>query len=440
MQNSATKIEEISAAPEEEPDTDTHLFGAEIRVNQAHCEALFHAGILTRLEAERIKNGLQTILKRAEYDKNYLTLPSAADVHTFVYSRLVQLVGESGRKLSVGRSESEHRRTTLRLWLRTEIELISILIKKFQSRLIAAGENQKNVIFPVGTGFDKKRVVLWVHWCLAHFERLERDKERLEEIWRRVNVSPFGAVTPFEIEREEIAAALGFEGVSANSLDAVADADFIVEFCSACSLLSRYLENFSEETQTYLSKEFGLLEFKEKHPSMREKNLNYLQSIGAKASQIAGYQLASLLANKNSRVETKTLFDTAEATKFCLKAIAAALDGIAVNEFKAQSLSIENYAISAEIINYLLKKDVFAAAASETAVKILECATAKNKQINELSLTDLQSFSAQIEKDFFHSIRIQEALAARNQVGGTAPERVFEALDAARESLEREEI
>lgn len=446
MQNQAERTEEKLIEFEGAFQIDYQYFRAEILVNHAHCEALFHAGILTRLESERIKNGLQTIIKRAEYDKNYFN--ESGDVHSFVAARLEQLVGESGKKLRIGRSEIEHEITTVRFWLRGEIEEISILIKRFQSELITSGENQRNIIFPVTAGFDKKQIVLWAHWCLARFEMLERDKERLEEVWRRVSVSAFGAETCFEIDREEIAATLKFEGVSSNSLDAVSDLDFAIEFCSACSLLMLHLVRLAEETTNCLSKEFGLLEFKGKHKFVQEQNLNYLDSLRRYATRISGYQSTLFLLNrtftlgsdKNFREEVKTLSDMIDTVKFCLKAISLVFKDITVNEFKASQSAAESFPINAEITDYLLKKDVSFEVANETANNIIEFAATKRKQIKELNLNELQNFSPTIDNDVYQVLRIEEALAGKNQIGGTAPERVCEALDAAKKSLEREEI
>lgn len=447
MENQTKKIVE-TAAEFDVFETDYQLFRAEIEVNHAHCEALFHAGILTRIEAERIRNALQTIVKRAGYDKNYFSESGAGDVHRFVAARLVQLVGEAGKKVRVGRSDTEHKITTLRLWLRFEIEEILILINDFQSALVAAGEKQKNVIFSAIVGFDKTQIVLWAHWCLARFEMFGRDKERLDEVWRRANVSPFGAETSFEIDREEIAAALKFEGVSANGFDAVSDTDFAIEFCAACSILTLHLARIAEEITVYVSNECGLLEFINKNPFVQEKNIRHLELLPVLASRVAVCQFALLSANKIfsplSDIKLlevkKALFDTVETVKSCLQAAAATIKDISVNETKALSSAVESYAGGAELLDYLLKKDVLFETAKETVDKILEYAAAKTRQIEELSLTELRNFSPVIEEDIFGILKIEATLASKNQIGGTAPERVFEALEAARESLERDEV
>ena len=213
---------------------DRRLFFADVSASIAYSDALFHAGVLTRLESERIKNGLQTILKRADYDKNYFDELDSEDVHSFVEARLVQLIGDAGRKLHTGRSRNDQVATAFRLWLREQIEEISKIVRHLQKALIETAERQKEAVLPGYTHLQRAQPILWAHWCLAYFEMFSRDRERLDEVWRRVNVLPLGAAalagTAYEIDREETARQLGFEGVSANSLDAVSDRDFAVEF------------------------------------------------------------------------------------------------------------------------------------------------------------------------------------------------------------------
>src|SRR6478672_10832587 len=201
---------------------DRRLFSADVRASIAHCEAIFHAGVLTRLESEKIKNGLLTILKRADYDKNYFDDASAEDVHSFIEARLIQLVGDTGRKLHTGRSRNDQVATAFRLWLREEIVELSRTTRELQKALLDAAERQKEAVLPGYTHLQRAQPVLWAHWCLAYFEMLDRDRERLDEVWRRVNVLPLGSAalagTSFEIVRETVARELGFEGVTSNSL------------------------------------------------------------------------------------------------------------------------------------------------------------------------------------------------------------------------------
>ncbi len=429
-------------------EVDRRLFLADIKVNIAYCEGLFSAGVLTRLETERIKNGLQAIVKRAEYDKNYFDELPSENIHSFVIARLVQLIGETGKKLLIGRSEPEQMLTTLRLWLRRKIEEISGNIKEFQKTLIEAAERQKEAVLPSSTNLQKAQTILWAHWCLAYFEMFTRDRERLDEVWRRVNVSPFGAETTFEIDREEIAAALQFEGVAANGLDANSDRDFLIEFVSACALLMMHLSRFARDVIVYNSSEYRFVEIKgmlRSNAALTNQNTSVesLELFGGKASRIFG-QLTALVSATNSsssnmQEEMKATFDTVEIVESCLQAGNLIMKNLRVNEQKTKEAAAKDYLNYPELTDYLLKKDMPFEVAHEKTRKIVAYAVAKNKGIKELNLAELQNFSPNIEEDVFYTLTLEQSLASKNQIGGTAPERVIEALETARQNLEREE-
>ena len=424
------------------------LFQADVRVNAAYCNALFHAGVLTRSEAERIKNGLQAIIKRAEHDRNYFDELTSQDVHSFVNGRLIQLIGETGRKLSIGRNKNEQLLTTLRLWMRREIEKTSGNIKEVQKSLIETGEQKKEAFFPVLANLQKAQPILWAHWCLAYFEMLERDRERLDEAWRRVNVSPFGAENSFEIDREEIAAALDFEGIIMNGFDAASDTDFIVEFTNACAILMRHLTRFADEIIISISKEFGFVELKDKSVKGRENILKSLNLLRRKSNRVLGNQVALLSAEKNLPLsnsnnlqeEKESLFDTVEIVKMSLKAANLVVKNLSVNEAASLQWAKEDFFNVSEITDYLLNKDMPFESADNIAGKIVNYAVAKNRQLNEISLSEFQSISPAFEADVFQILDVEHYFNRKIQIGGTAPERVYEALEAAKESLEREQI
>ncbi len=433
---------------------DRRFFSADIQVSLVYCNALFHAGVLTRIESERIKNGLQTVLKRADFNKNYFEDFVAQDVHSFIEARLVQLIGELGEKINIGRSRNEQNVTAFRLWMREEIEEISKSVRALQSVLIEAGERQKQAVLPAYAHSDKSQPILWAHWCLAYFEMLARDRERLDEVWRRVNVLPLGsgnlAGTSFEIDREEIARELGFEGVSANSLDAVSDTDFTIELVGACSLIIIHLSRLAEDLILYNSAEFGFIELSKMLSSDSlppTKNLDVLELVRGKASRICGNQTALLSMMKslplgvhNNLAETEeAVFDTVDTLKSCLKITLIVLKNIRVNEVITQAAATEGYLNVAELMDYLVHREVPFKTARNISNKIISLAISKNKKLDELSLKEMRQFSENINEDIFEALSLEQTLASKNQVGGTAPERVFEALEAARDSLEREE-
>jgi argininosuccinate lyase len=433
---------------------DRRIFAADVRVSIAYCDELFGAGIYTRIESERVKNALQSILKRADFDKNYFDELSSEDIHSFIETRLVQLVGESGRKLRVGRSRIDQIATAFRLWLRDETEKISKLARDLQSALILAAENQKEAVLPGYTQLRRAQPVLWAHWCLAYFEMLARDRERLDEVWRRINVLPLGsgalAGTSFEIDREEIARKLNFEGITANSLDAVSDRDFAIEFVSACALIMVHLSRLAEDLILYTTEEFGLIEFgniaSSVNFSAQKKNLDALELIRGKAGRVFGHQTAllsmikglPLTYNKDLQEDKQAVFDTVDTVSTCLRAAQIILKSSRVNIEKARAAALKGHLNADEITDYLVQRNLSFKTAQQTVEQIVLHANSKNKELNELSLKEMQKFSDIIEKDVFENLSLEQTLASKNQIGGTSPERVFEALEHAKESLERE--
>lgn len=432
---------------------DRRLFAADVRVSAVYCDALFHAGILTRIEAERIKNGLQTILKRADFYEDYFDAPDAPDVHTFIEDRLVQLVGEAGAKINVGRSRYDQSITAFRLWLRGEIEAISKTAGRLQKTLIETGERQKTAVFPAFAHRRRAQPILWAHWCLAYYEMLARDRERLEEIWRRVNISPLGAAdltgTAFEIDREEAAAALRFEGVSANSLDAATDADFALETVNCFSLLAIHLSRLAEDLMNYSAPEFGLIEFADEPATIgleRSETQEILETARGRTANFGGYQttLFSLMKNLSLGIHRdlqeikKTIFGAVDTINFCLQTILTIAENVKLDEEKSLAAVNRDYLNAAELSDYLIQRNVPVKAARETVSRIVAHAARQNAKIEELNLSELQKFSENINADVFRALSLEQSLATKNQFGGTAPETVHEALAQAKENLERE--
>ena len=449
------KLDEIFAKFNNSFGFDRRLFFADVQASIAHCDALFHAGVLTRLEAERIKNGLNTIVKRADYDKNYFDELPSEDVHSFIEARLVQLVGDAGRKLHAGRSRNDQVATALRLWLREEIEEISKTARHLQKALLETAENQKEAILPGYTHLQRAQPILWAHWCLAYFEMFSRDRERLDEVWRRVNVLPLGAAalagTSYEIDREEVARELGFEGVSANSLDVVSDRDFAVEFVGACALVMVHLSRLAEDLIIYASSEFGFIELSDAVSTgssimPQKKNPDALELIRGKAGRVFGHQTALLTTlkglptayNKDLQEDKEAVFDTVDTVKICLRVAAIVLENLHIHEAKTRKAATTGYLNATELADYLVQKDVPFRLAHDTVGKIVMFAIAQNKELNELDLLEMQNFSEHIKEDIFEALSLEQTLASKNQIGGTAPERVLEALETAKREIERE--
>ena len=434
---------------------DKRLFEADIRGSAAHCEGLFQAGVLTRMEAERIKTGLWTILKRCDFDKKYFEETDAEDVHSFIESRLIQLIGDVGRKLHTGRSRNDQVATALRLWLRDEITEISRVTRDLQKSLVAAAEKQKEAVLPGYTHLQRAQPILWAHWCLAYFEMFSRDRERLDEVWRRVNILPLGSAalagTAFEIDREAVAQELGFEGVTANSLDAVSDRDFAIEFVGASALIMVHLSRFAEDLILYASSEFQFIELSDAVSTgsslmPQKKNPDALELIRGKAGRIFGHQTALLSMmkglpmayNKDMQEDKEAVFDTVDTVKLSLQVAEIVLKNLHLNEEKTRQAATKGYLNATELADYLVHKGVAFRTAHDTVGKIVLYAISVGKELNELSLTEFQKISKTIENDVFEALSLEKTLASKNQIGGTSPERVFEALAEAKNSLEME--
>ena len=434
---------------------DRRLFAADVRASAAYCDGLFHAGVITRAEAERIKNGLATMLKRADYDQNYFDEIAAEDVHSFIETRLIQLVGEVGKKLHTGRSRNDQVATAFRLWLREKIAEISKIARDAQESLINSAEKNQSAILPGYTHLQRAQPILWAHWCLAYYEMLARDRERLDEVWRRVNVLPLGSAalagTSFELDRETVARELGFEGVTANSLDAVSDRDFAVEFVGACALIMVHLSRLAEDLILYASTEFGFVELSDAISTgsslmPQKKNPDALELIRGKAGRIFGHQIALLATmkglplayNKDMQEDKEAVFDTVDTVSVCLQVTRIVLENTRVNHEKTRAAATRGYLNATELADYLVQRDVPFRTAHDTVGKVVLYAISQGKELNELSLDELRKFSEHLEKDIYEALSLEQTLASKNQIGGTSPERVAEAVEAARESLARE--
>lgn len=433
---------------------DRRLFAADIRASVAHCDGLFHAGVLKRLEAERIKNGLITLLKRADFDKNYFD-ENAEDVHSFIESKLVQLIGDTGRKLHTGRSRNDQVATAFRLWLREEVGEISKLARGLQKALVELAEKNRTAVLPGYTHLQRAQPVLWAHWCLAYFEMLARDRERLDEVWRRINVLPLGSAalagTSYEIDRETVAKDLGFDGVTANSLDAVSDRDFAIEFVGACSILMMHLSRLAEDLIIYATNEFGFIELGDAISTgsslmPQKKNPDALELIRGKSARVFGHHAALLTMmkglplayNKDMQEDKEAIFDTVDTVSQTLRVTEIVLQNIKINAGKSREAAAKGYLNATELADYLVQKDVPFRIAHDTVGRVVLFAISKGKELNELSLEEMREFSERIERDVFEALSLEKTLLSKNQIGGTSPERVFEALDAAKRDLEIE--
>ncbi|HEY8186166.1 MAG TPA: argininosuccinate lyase [Pyrinomonadaceae bacterium] len=431
---------------------DRRLFAADVRASVAHCQALVAAGVLTGEEAAKIKTGLQRILERGETDSSYFDELNSEDVHSFVEARLVEMIGESGRKLHTGRSRNDQVATDLRLWLREAIDQLSSQARSTQKALLDLAEMSRGAVLPGYTHLQRAQPILFAHWCLAYFEMLARDRERLEEIRKRVNVLPLGAAalagTSFPIDRESVARELGFESVSRNSVDAVSDRDFCVEFVSACSLIMVHLSRLAEEVILYSSSEFGFFELSDAVATgsslmPQKKNPDSMELIRGKVGRVVGH-LVSLLTvlkglplayNKDMQEDKEAVFDTFDTTQVSLEMAALVIRNVKINAERMRSAASQGMMNATELADYLVRKGIPFREAHEMVGRIVVKAMSSGVELGELSLEELRSVSSEIESDVFAALTLEKTLASKSTAGGTAPERVAEALALARKSL-----
>ena len=431
---------------------DRRLFAADVRASIAHCHGLQEAGVLQREEAQKIQAALERILDRGQGDPGYLNEIEAEDVHSFVESRLVEMVGDLGRKLHTGRSRNDQVATDFRLWLREQIDVLASSIRNSQRALVDLAAANRNLVMPGYTHLQRAQPILFAHWCLAYFEMLDRDYERLSDVRKRMNVLPLGSAalagTSYPIDREAVARALGFDSVSRNSLDAVSDRDFCIEFAGAASLIMMHLSRLAEDIILYGTTEFGFFELSDAVATgsslmPQKKNPDSMELVRGKAGRVFGH-LTALLAtmkglplayNKDMQEDKEAVFNTVDTALGCLSVTATVLRNLRINEEKARAAAVRGYLNATELADYLARKGTPFREAHEVVGRIVRLAIERECELNDLSLDDFKSFSVGVEDDVFDALSIDATLKTKSAIGGTSPDRVEEALLAAQKRL-----
>lgn len=423
---------------------DRRLFEADVIASIAYCEALENAAVLTTDDADKIRSALEAILDKGRADQTYFNDPTAEDVHSFVEARLIELTGDLGRRLHTGRSRNDQVATDFRIWIRASIDELDATIGDLQSALITFAENNRDVVIPGYTHLQRAQPVLLAHWSLAYFEMLARDRQRLIEIRRRVNFLPLGSAalagTSYPIDREALARALGFESVSQNSLDAVSDRDFCVEFLSACSLIMVHLSRLAEDVILYASTEFGFFQLGDAIATgsslmPQKKNPDSMELVRGKAGRVFGDLLGLLTTlkglplayNKDMQEDKEAVFDAFDTVDSSLKVSATVIRNISVRQ-----PSLGGYMNATELADYFVRKGVAFREAHEIVGKIVTRAIEMGKELEEMGIEDLREFSALIDEDVYEALSLERTLNSKRQIGGTARGAVQAALTKAR--------
>lgn len=431
---------------------DRRLFSADVRASTAHANGLTRAGVLSADDGKAISDGLSSLLARSETEAEFFA-SDAEDVHSFIESKLVELIGDSGKRLHTGRSRNDQVATAFRLWLRDEIDAVQKLIIAAQKALLDAATRHESAVIPGYTHLQRAQPVMWAHWCLAYFEMLGRDRERLSDVRKRVNVLPLGSAalagTSFPIDREAVAKELGFDNVTKNSLDAVSDRDFAVEFVGASALVMVHLSRLAEDLIIYCSTEFGFVALSDTVSTgsslmPQKKNPDALELLRGKAGRVFGHH-AGLLAtmkglplayNKDMQEDKEAVFDTVDTVGLSLRVAAIVLDNLSLNEKRAADAASTGFLNATEFADYLVKKGVPFRTAHDAVGKAVLLAAERGSELSDLTLDELRQFAPEIDETVFDVLTIDNTLASKSQTGGTSRARVAEALDAARRSLE----
>ncbi len=423
---------------------DFRLFRQDIEGSIAHARMLGRQGIISPEEAELLVRGLEEI--REELEEGRLACdPEAEDVHSFIEARLVEKVGEVGKKLHTARSRNDQVATDLRLYLKEEIRALGGLVLDLIEALARRARETGEVIMPGYTHLQRAQPVTFAHHLLAYCEMLRRDYDRLRDCFRRVDVCPLGAGalagTTFPVDREFVARELGFKKIAANSLDAVADRDFVAEFIFVCSLLMMHLSRFSEELVLWSSSEFGFIELDDACTTgssimPQKKNPDVAELVRGKTGRVYGHLVALLTVlkglplayNKDLQEDKEALFDTVDTVKSCVGIFILLVETMSLNEARMLSAAGEGFTNATDLADYLVRRGVpFREAHTVVGKVVLHCLAA-GKRLEDLSLEEYRAFSPAFDSDLYEFLEIRACVARRALPGGPAPAAVARAL------------
>ncbi len=448
---------------------DKRLWQADIAGSLAHAEMLAAQGIISAEDHASIQRGMAQITSEVESGAFEWKL-DLEDVHLNIEARLTQLVGDAGKRLHTGRSRNDQVATDVRLWLRGEIDLIGDLLKELQVSLVDVAEQNVEVILPGFTHLQVAQPVSFGHHMLAYVEMFKRDAERMADVRRRTNVLPLGSAalagTTYPLDRERVAKTLGMVDVNGspvvcqNSLDAVSDRDFAIEFTAAASLCMVHVSRLSEELIIWMSQNFGFIKIADRFTTgssimPQKKNPDVPELARGKTGRVVGHLMGlitlmkgqPLAYNKDNQEDKEPLFDTVDTLKDTLRIFAEMVGGqlnpatgkkeggITVNAQAMEQAALKGYATATDLADYLVKKGLpFRDAHEAVAHAVRACDIAKC-DLSEMSLEKLREFSPLIEQDVFAVLTLEGSVAARDHVGGTAPNQVRAAIQRVRKQL-----
>jgi argininosuccinate lyase len=420
---------------------DRRLAFADIAGSLAHAAMLARTGIIPATDLADIERGLAQIRGEIEQGTFEWRL-DLEDVHLNIEKRLTDLVGDAGKRLHTGRSRNDQVATDLRLWLRGEVDGIVELLRRVQAALVELASGHAATVMPGFTHLQVAQPVTFGHHLLAYVEMFERDRERLVDARRRINRLPLGAAalagTTFQIDRAFVAEQLGFEAVAANSLDAVSDRDFAVEFCAAAAITMMHVSRLSEELVLWMSQRYGFVRLPDRFTTgssimPQKKNPDVAELARGKTGRVYG-SLTALLTlmkgqplayNKDNQEDKEPVFDAVDTLADTLRAFAEMLPGLEVNAAAMEQAASEGYSTATDLADYLVRKGVPFRDAHEAVARAVRLAVERGCALDALPIADLQRLAPQVTDDVRAALTTAGSLAARNHVGGTAPVQVL---------------
>ncbi len=429
-------------------DFDRRLAPYDIKGSLAHAEMLAACGIISPDDLADIRRGLAQIESEIASGDFEWSL-DLEDVHLNIEKRLTHLVGDAGKRLHTGRSRNDQVATDVRLYLRAAMDDLLSLIRALQSAILDLAEKHTHTIMPGFTHLQVAQPISFAHHLMAYHEMMSRDAERLRDARRRVNRLPLGSAalagTSYPIDRRMVADLLGFEGLCENSLDAVSDRDFAIEFTSAAALIMTHLSRFSEELILWMSPMVGFIDIADRFCTgssimPQKKNPDVPELVRGKTGRIHGH-LVSLLTlmkgqplayNKDNQEDKEPLFDTVDTLTQTLRIYADMIAGIRVKPDAMRRAALQGYATATDLADYLVKKGLPFRDAHEAVALAVRHAEQKGCDLSGIGLSELREFSSLIEEDVYGVLTLEGSLASRNHIGGTAPEQVAAAIARAR--------
>jgi argininosuccinate lyase len=419
---------------------DQRLAMVDILGSLAHAKMLHKIGILSDDEHKAIEQGM-TQIRQEISDNNFEWSVSLEDVHMNIESRLTELIGDAGKKLHTGRSRNDQIATDIRLYLRDEISHCLAQIRGFQKGLLDIAEQEAESIMPGFTHLQVAQPITFGHHMLAWFEMLERDHDRLKDCTRRMNVMPLGAAalagTSYPLDRDYTAELLAFEAPARNSLDAVSDRDFAIEFCATAAICMTHLSRMAEELVLWSTAQFNFIQLPDRYCTgssimPQKKNPDVPELVRGKTGRVIGH-LVSLLTlmksqplayNKDNQEDKEPLFDVLDTLRGSLRAFGDMVPNLKVNREAMYASAKQGYATATDLADYLVNKGLPFRDAHEVVGGAVAYAIDKGKDLSECTLQELQAFDRRIEADVFDILSLEGSVRARNVVGGTAPEQV----------------